>query len=122
MAMSEYRLYFVDQKGAIQAREEFIAPDDDAAVMVSDWVCRACSDTCQSYELWQGDRRVIAFNDSRSGNVVAPTDRQTLEIQQITLAIEESLQRSHWLIARSERLIAETQRLKERVTATRIGE
>lgn len=120
--MSEYRLYFVDQKGAIQAREEFIAPNDDAAIVISDWVCRACSDTCHSYELWQGDRRVIAFDDSRGGPVAAPTDHQTIDIQQITLTIEERLQRSHWLIARSEKLIAETQRLKERVSATRLGE
>lgn len=90
--------------------------------MASDWVCRACSDACHSYELWQGDRRVVAFGDARSETVVTPTDRQTIDLQQITLTIEDSLQRSHWLIARSERLIAETQRLKERVRATRLGE
>ena len=112
--MAGYRLYFVDDKGAIQAREEFIAADDDAALIVSEVVYRACSDACFSYELWQGDRRVIAYDSPRANTLAAPTDQQTVEIQEIALSLEESLQRSQWTIARSEKLLREAQALKER--------
>jgi hypothetical protein len=115
--MTGYRLYFVDDKGAIEAREEFIAPDDDIALVVSDLVCRACSDACHSYELWQAERRVIAFDGPRADAIVAPTDQQTVEIQQITLSLEEALTNSRWRISRSEKLLREIQLLKERSLA-----
>lgn len=113
--LTDYRLHLVDEAGAIQAREEFIAPNDDVALIVANMVYRACSDTCHSYELWQVDRRVIAFDGSRETIVVAPTDQQTVDIQQITLNLEDILQRSHWHIARSATLMAETERLRERM-------
>ena len=112
--MSGYRLYFVDESGAIEAREEFEAPDDDLALAVSDLVCRACSDTCHSYELWQGGRQVIAFAASRANSPVGLTDEQTVAVQAIALALEEALQRSRWRMARSAKLIAEMARLKAR--------
>jgi len=110
-----YRLYFLDDTGVIQAREDFAAPGDAVALGVSDLLCSACSDTCHSYELWHGSRRVFAFDRSPANTVLAPTDQQTVDIQQITLNLEESLQRSRSLIARSEILIAEARRLKERL-------
>lgn len=61
---------------------------------------------------------MFAFDEARANVAIVPTDHQPLDIQQITLNLEESLQRSHWLIARSERLISETQRLKERIKQT----
>ena len=113
---TEYRLYFVDENGVIQARGEFAATHDDAAIIAAELVSRACAKACHAFELWQGDRQVLAFDESRA-STVEPVDRQTLDIQQITLTLEESLQRSHWLIARSKRLIAETQCLKEKIEA-----
>jgi hypothetical protein len=115
--MAGYRLYFVDDKGAIQAREEFVAADDADALVVSDLVYRACSDTCYSYELWEGERRVIAFDTPRRDLIVAPTDQQTIELQQITLTLEEALQNSNWRVGRSEKLASEMQLLKERSEA-----
>lgn len=112
--MSGYRLYFVDERGAIQAREEFHAQDDDVALAASNLVFRACSDACYSYELWQGGRQVIAYGASRANSPVGLTDEQTIMVQQIALALEEAVQRSHWRIARSKKLIGETERLKER--------
>ena len=115
--MSGYRLYFVDENGAIQAREEFEAPDDDLALAASDLVSRACSDTCHSYELWHGGRQVIAFGASRANCPMGLTDEQTVAVQRITLALGESLLQSHWSLARSEKLITEVERLKERSRA-----
>lgn len=115
--MAGYRLYFVDENGAIQAREEFDALDDDLALAVSNLVSRACSDTCHAYELWQEGRQVIAFGASRADSAVGLTDEQTVAVQQIALSLEEAVQRSHWRIARSEKLITEIERLKERSQA-----
>jgi hypothetical protein len=33
--MTDYRLYFVDEKGAFRPREDFDAPDDDVALTVA---------------------------------------------------------------------------------------
>ena len=113
--MLGYRLYFVNRSGAIQAREEFFAPSDDVALVVASVVCRACSDICHTYELWQDGRQVLAFDGSRADTPVGPTDDQAARIQKITLRVEESLQRSHWTIARSLKLIEETELLRARV-------
>jgi hypothetical protein len=115
--MAGYRLYFVDEKGAIQAREEFVAANDADALMVSDLLYRACSDACYSYELWEAERRVIAFDNPRDDLIVAPTDRETIEIQQITLTLEEALLNSKWRLGRSAKLASEMQVLKERSEA-----
>lgn len=106
-----YRLYLLDDKGAIQGREDFTALDDDAALAVSDLVCRACSDTCHSYELWHGSRLVIGFEDSRADTVIGLTDEQNLEVQHVTLTLEEA----RWRVARSEKLRTDMEVLKERV-------
>src|SRR6185312_17417802 len=105
--MAGYRLYFVDESGAIQAREEFDAPDDDLALAVANVVFRACSDTCHSYELWQDGRQVIAFGASRADSPVGLTDEQTVAVRKIALSLEEGLQGSHWRVGRIEKLITE---------------
>ena len=105
--MIDYHLYFIDEQGAIQAREDFYAPGDDTALAVSDAVGRACSDTCGLYELWSGARLVTSFDASRANSLLGLTDEQTIEVQHITLTLEESLQRSRRLIAHSQRLLTE---------------
>jgi hypothetical protein len=106
-----YRLFFLDDKGAIQAREDFAAPDDDAALAVSNLVGRACSDTHHSYELWHGSRRVIGFDSSRGDPGIDLADQGSLEIQHVTLTLEEA----RWRVARSDKLRTEMEVLKERM-------
>lgn len=60
---------------------------------------------------------MTAFDGPRAGAMVAPTDQQTIEIQQITLTIEEALQNSKWRVARSEKLLTEMQLLRQRSEA-----
>jgi hypothetical protein len=110
-----YRVHFVDGNGAILAREKFDASSDSAAIAAAELVSQACVETCHAFELWQGDRLVFALDQARASAALLPTDRQPLDIQQITLKLEESLQRSQSLIARSEKLISETRRLQERI-------
>lgn len=119
--MRGYRLELVDAKGA-RTREAFFAADDDMAAVIASAVCDACADSCHSYELWQGGRQVVAFDGARSALPAAPTDGHAAAIEQIALNVEESLQRTRGLIARSQRLLAATQQLKEKLNAGRIGE
>jgi hypothetical protein len=119
--MNEYRLYFLDEKGAFEARQEFEAPDDAAALMVADFVFHACSDACASFELWQGRRLVMIAGDGlREAGDAVLTETQVIDIQHITIGLEEALQRDHWLIARSTTLVNETRQLKEKLRETRI--
>lgn len=113
--MTEYRLYFLDEKGAIEAREGFEAADDDAALTVSDLVCRACSDLCTAYELWQGMRLVMRVDGGRAKPAV-PANGQP-SAQDIALKVEESLQSSRWRIARSLKLLEETEQLQKRLAS-----
>lgn len=114
--MTEYRLYFLDEKGAIEAREDFVAADDDAALVVSDVVCRGCSDLCIAYELWQGMRLVMRV-DRPGANLAVPMDGQASAAQEIALKVEENLQVSRWRIAQSLKLIEETERLRKRLAS-----
>src|SRR5215469_6297769 len=58
-ALTMYRIYFLDRRGAIQAREEFDAPSDGDAVIIGSLVADVCSETYASYEIWSFKRRVV---------------------------------------------------------------
>ena len=49
----QYRLYFLDGLGRIEKRHEFEAPDDEAAIRISEGWREG-----RRMELWQRDRRV----------------------------------------------------------------
>lgn len=117
-AAIDYRLYLVNEKGSIQGREDFAAPDDDAALAVASLVCRAVSDVCHSFELWDGERKVRGFDASHANNLLGLTDEQTIRVQGITLKVEETIQQSTWHIARSEKLIGEAAKLLEERSRT----
>jgi len=106
--MPDYRLYFLDDRGVIRGREDFRAEDDDEAVECAGLVLDACSDVCAGFELWSGVRKVADRN--LATNRVAGLERLTSERQARVLALEETLQHSHWQIANSKRLgqLAET--------------
>lgn len=52
-----YRLYFW-AAGRIVGRQDFDAEDDRAAGAISAQLFDACSDKCEGYDLWSGQRRV----------------------------------------------------------------
>jgi CheY-like chemotaxis protein len=51
-----YRIYFRDHEGLTAGRHDFYASDDDAAMVIAALLCDACSDVCETFELWDGTR------------------------------------------------------------------
>lgn len=102
--MSDYRLFFLDQQGTIQARQEFAAEHDLAAITLSSLVWQACSDVYAGYELWSFSRRVVCALDG-IGLIPPPLLEQAArEMQELILVMECELQRSRWRVAKSRRL------------------
>jgi hypothetical protein len=99
-----YRIFFRAQ-GAIVGRDDFEAESDRAASMIAEVLCDACSDRCDSFELWQGSRPVGARHASL---VRIDAGRLTAQMQEEVAQHEELLRDSRWIIAKSKRLLAVT--------------
>ncbi|HXR87521.1 MAG TPA: hypothetical protein VN728_11135 [Stellaceae bacterium] len=100
--MAEYRLYFLDDEGHIQARQGFVAADDADAIESSAFVFDACSDRCVSYELWSGTQLVV---QSCSRMPMIRFESLSAARQDGIITLEAMLQQSHWAIANSTRLL-----------------
>ncbi|HXR88360.1 MAG TPA: hypothetical protein VN728_15375 [Stellaceae bacterium] len=107
--MAEYRLFFLGSDGAIEARQDFIAPDDGAAQQIMTVLAEASSDVHHGVMLWQGTRRLFEKHEHEqpecgtSQAVTAAT--LSADIQERVLDCEESLLHSHWRLAQSRRLL-----------------
>lgn len=99
--MPGYRLFFLDHRGVIAARQEFEAADDDTALDIAAVAADACSDAHNGYMLWRRDQQLA--------EVRSPAPRAahelSLERQQCVLDLEEMIHRSHWHIAKSRKLL-----------------
>jgi len=99
--MSTYRVFF-RSASRIVGRHDFVAPDDQAAVTIADVLCDACSDRCDAFEVWSGDRCVLGHK---------PRSPHTAEVilggrsQDVLIECEEAMQLSGWAIASSEKLL-----------------
>lgn len=100
--MAEYRVYFRD-KGAISARQGFLADTDDEARELAQLLFQACSDSCSSYELWSGTRLVL--EESTESVPFSRFEVLSETRQERILDYERQLRDSHWLLAKSQRLL-----------------
>ena len=105
---ASYRIYFRNADNRIVGRDDFEAADDRLAMTVAGALCDACSDVCDSFELWQTTRRVDLVFDRR---VELGPARLNAGTQELVAQHEETLRDSVWAVARSKRLLEETQRL-----------
>jgi len=108
-----YRIYFLDRRGAIQAREEFDAPSDGDAVIIGSLVADVCSETYASYEIWSFNRRVVEPLASIPAISLAEISE---DFQEQVLKLEDSMQRSRWAVAKSQRLIEKSNALRAAVS------
>ena len=102
--MGIYRIYFREASGIV-GRHDFVAWDDQEAILIGDILCDACSDRCSSFEVWEGGHRIVAPRAPRSLPDAFSDKRQAVAIEH-----EDAVQRSQWAIASSKRLL---QRLTE---------
>src|SRR2546423_11412684 len=98
--MATYRIYFRNSSGIV-GRHDFIADDDETAVAMAEILCDACSDRCDSFGLWMGDRCIA---EQRPGPLTV--DAIVENRQAAVIEHEEAVQRSQWSISNSERLLA----------------
>jgi len=107
--MAEYRLFFLGSDGAIEARQDFVAPDDRAAQQIMTVLAEASSDAHHGVMLWQGARRIFEKHDDAQpecGTAQAVTAvTLAAEMQQRVLDCEETLLQSHWRLAKSRMLL-----------------
>ena len=107
--MAEYRLFFLGSDGAIEARQDFVAPDDRAAQKIMTVLAEASSDVHHGVMLWQGTRRLFEKHDDAQPECGTPqmVTAATLSAdnQQRVLDCEEALLHSHWRLATSKRLL-----------------
>jgi hypothetical protein len=105
--MALYRMYFL-VADRVRAREDFESDNDIDAIRIAQVLSDACSDSCNSFELWKEERKV----DTALGPQPVSFDELTQVHQQIVLETEETILENHWTIARSKRLIQRIEYLK----------
>ena len=116
--MKDYRLYFLDGRGSIEARQEFRAEDDAEAKILAALLFDACSDTCAGYEVWSDARLVVSTHAGFGTSGTSCTPENVSEtLQRNLLDLEDALQRSHWRLAKSKRLQETMAIARERLAA-----
>src|SRR5215472_5268569 len=110
--MNTYRIYFRNQHAFIIGRDDFVAVDDEDAMVVGRKLADACSDLCTDFELCQSTRRL----DTSPGQTIPNANEIAARVQSIVLERELALRDSKWVIAESARLLKETERFLQRPT------
>ena len=105
-----YRMYFI-VNDRTHGRQDFRADDDVTAIRIARVLFDACSDICQSFELWHGRREIRAQQPPHSRAKL--TDLVEAH-QRLAIEMEEALSQSYWFIARSRRLIETLDRAKSK--------
>jgi hypothetical protein len=98
--MAEYRIYLRRQT-AIRGRHDFEAASDQNAIQIAHLLLDACSDDCDSFDLWSGTRHVAI------PRLFVPKTFEELSevLQERTLDTEERIANGEWHTARSRRLL-----------------
>jgi hypothetical protein len=63
--MTEYCMWF-STAGQVRSYEKFEADDDAAGIRIARVLYYMCSDTCESFELWDGSRKIRALQSTIS--------------------------------------------------------
>jgi hypothetical protein len=98
VALNTYRIYFFGDR-AISGRHDFDAENDPTALQMAHALSDACPDSCQSFDLWRGERRVPrTYRETSFAEMSAAN-------QQAVIETEETLAQSRWSVAKSRRLL-----------------
>lgn len=106
--MRTYQLFFLDDH--VVGSSDFQAEDDERAVEIAEILFDACSDRCQSWQLW--DRDVLLVRGPRGAGAQLQASDLTKHRQENIIRCLEAILRSKWAIVSSARLIAELGKLK----------
>jgi hypothetical protein len=105
VVVKTYRSYFFGDR-VISGRHDFDADNDTSGLQIAHALFDACSDSCQSFELWQGERMVYVPRTYRETSFT----EMSAAHQPAVIETEETLAQSRWSVAKSRRLL---ERLKD---------
>jgi hypothetical protein len=98
---------------AISGRHDFEAADDADALAIARNIFDAATDLCDTFDLWDGTRQV-----DQSRMAILQTNAACARRQEHVIRTEEALLSSDWAIARSRRLLARFNELRESSAST----
>jgi hypothetical protein len=116
-----YRLFFLDRNGAVEARDEFEADSDGAALLIAAQLFDACSEPYADYELWAGARRLASPGPDGPPAASLDDDEMARSVEMVVVERERVLLDSRWAVARSQRLLEHTNKLLADLQARRAG-
>ena len=114
MAIYRFR-FFDDDDHIMRGQFDFEAGDDVQAVETAEILFDACSDRCQSWEIWEAE--LFLVRGPQNIGIPLRASDLTKRRQEYIVYCEEIILQSKWMVASSERLLAELDKLK----ASRIG-
>jgi hypothetical protein len=108
-ADADYRFFLLNDH--IVGQLDFQAEGDDRAVEIAEIMFDPCADRCRSWQIWDGDVFLVSGPQKihRGRSQVSDLAER---IQENVVEFEETILRSAWAIASSERLLAELDKLK----------
>jgi len=98
--MATYRIYFFGVEEII-GRHDFEADNSPTAVHMAQALFDVCSDTCRSFDLWQGSKHISVPRLLRSLSFA----ELSAASQERVIQTEEQIAQSEWLVAKSRRLL-----------------
>lgn len=100
--MAEFRLFFLHIDGAIKARVDFTAPDDEHAWRVASALAACCADQHHGWMLWQGTRHLVETEENAASRPAPITAASLTGVErEIFLTCAGELLASHWPLAKS---------------------
>jgi hypothetical protein len=121
MAIYRFRFFDDDDDHTMRGQFDFEAGDDVQAVETVEILFDACSDRCQSWEIWEGE--LFLVRGPQNIGIPLRASDLTKRRQEYIVYCEEIILQSKWLVASSERLLAELDKLKaSRIGASRYAE
>jgi hypothetical protein len=79
-------------------------------MVIAALLCDACSDVCETFELWDGTRRVGTSTEQKPA---LTAEQINAHAQESVVQSEIAIRDSEWLIAQSQRLLERIQRLTD---------
>jgi hypothetical protein len=98
--MATYRIYFFGEQ-KIVGRHDFEADSDTTARQMAQALFDACSDNCQSFDLWQVSKHISVprlFRPLSFAELSAASQERVIQTK-------EQIAQSAWVVAKSRRLL-----------------
>ena len=112
----DFRMYFLDAKGHIQAARSFSETSYAEAIDFAELLYSLCDDVFMGYEVWRGS--AIIYEGKNSPGQPKETLAEVCERRQrLVVEMEEALMDSFSCVRSSKKLLQELDAFKERALA-----